>query len=66
MCCFGTSSGEVSFFTVNYHKCRLEDLTKFQMASSILSMARTKTHDTTYLIIVGLSNGDIYLLKGML
>eukprot|EP00347_Sterkiella_histriomuscorum_P019530 403341280 len=62
LCAFGNSNGDLQVFTVNYKKCRLEDLYKIQLASSILSMKRVKLNDDQYLIICGLSNGDIYVL----
>lgn len=60
---FGTSNGDVNVFKVNYKKKRLEDVSKMQLKSSLLSMKRVKINENRYLIVNGLSNGDIYILN---
>jgi hypothetical protein len=60
---FGNSQGLLQVFWINFAKRRLEDVTKYQFPSSILSIKRLSFKDGLNLLICGLSNGDIVILS---
>lgn len=60
---FGTSNGQVLVFLINMQKRRLEDVSKHEFNSPVLSMKRVTIKDNKHVLICGLSNGDLVLLK---
>ena len=61
---FGNSQGLLLVFWINFSKRRLEDVTKYQFPSSVLSMKRLSfASSPKNLLICGLSNGDLAILS---
>ena len=62
---FGTSSGEVEFHLINFHKRRIEisQSSTIKLSGSVLSMKRIKMFGSLSFIIVGMSSGDIAFIK---
>ena len=50
-------------FLINMQKRRLEDVSKHEFNSPVLSMKRVTIKDNMHVLICGLSNGDLVLLK---
>ncbi len=50
-------------FLVNMQKRRLEDVSKHEFNSPVLSLKRVTIKDHEHILICGLSNGDLVLLR---